>query len=177
LYRYSAVFVWRWRLAAAGGASWAAALVSKANGATGAPPTVRGVAWDMFPSVANDVDDDGGGDDDHAFFLSFGVKHVKVWTPPINGGDGYVGKKLLFNGQASDTAVSALFLPPDPIHLRAKSNKANKQQDPSPMLNRRAVTGMASGCVYVWDLGVRACLAAVSAHGVGAGTAVRSARE
>jgi len=185
--------VWAWRRAAGGGAAWAAALLSKSNGASGAPPAIRGVAWDMFSRGDDRVDNhDHDLDDGDAFFLTFGVTHVKLWTPPfdtsnniVGSGEGggsvsgrYAGKNLLFKNQTRDTAVSALFLPLDPASVRRRNKEKGKgksegSRDPSPMANRRAVTGMASGFVYVWDLGVRECLAAVSAHGPGAGTGVR----
>ena len=102
-------------------------------------------------------------------FLSFGVKHVKVWAPALDG-TGYSAKGLRFNTQTQDTAVSALFLPSDPpgTHGDGRRSKSKHRTSnsavaappeagkntkaTSPLAHRRAATGMVSGYVYVWDL-------------------------
>jgi len=114
------VTVWDWRegLPVGGG-----------KGANGEPPQVYGVAWDEYA--------EGGGER----FLTYGVKHVKMWSYSKDTEE-YACSNCAFGKHTMQNVVSAMFLPGGAF-----------------------VTGHPSGEVYVWHGGK--CVSTVATHAKG----------
>eukprot|EP00892_Ulva_mutabilis_P002986 jgi/Ulvmu1/12689/UM094_0047.1 len=121
---------------------WAAGrLVSTGPGYAGVPPQVFGVAWDVLA---------GGG---QLRFVTFGMKHVKMWEYCGRPGQLFRDRNCAWAGAAAQDVLCAVFLPARVDH---SIDHMTEPVEASRTIRREAdslgplATGHPSGHVYIW---------------------------
>lgn len=112
---------------------------------------MHGLVWDTFATAA------GG----PRRFVTYGVKHMRLWTEQSEGGGSWSSTACTFGKLPMQNVCSAAFLP-----------RAAGAGGDGPVL----ATGMTGGELYVWKVagGGAKGLRTLAAHGVGGGGAFSS---
>ncbi|GAX82495.1 hypothetical protein CEUSTIGMA_g9922.t1 [Chlamydomonas eustigma] len=125
---YHSVYVYDWRKKRE---------LSSGRGQMGDPPQVYGLEWNPY-EITHQVT---------PAFLTFGKKHIKLWTCSVEGGAGtWTGKSLSVGRFDMQNVTSAQWLPP-------RSNSGNECM---------IVAGMGDGQLYLFKGGT--CVKAIAAH-------------